>query len=219
MAGGMFDYEAAIAPTKRALFEQLFAHNPSFSSNSSRSSSDDLPTLLEVGIGTGPNLPYLRRSGRDFRILGVDPNEYMRRHLEAAAARVDWPAGRLSWELGDAEALPLGDASVDAAVCTLVLCSVADPPAVVREVRRVLRPGGRLLFIEHTAAPADASPLLRLGQWAFNPLQQLLADGCHLTRDPLPAIEAAGFSSVQARRFSVEGMGLIGPHVAGIATA
>lgn len=63
-----------------------------------------------------------------------------------------------------------------------------------------------------------SAPLLWVGQQLFNPLQRVLADGCHLTRDPLPAIEAAGFSSVDARRLAVEGMGLIAPHVAGIAT-
>ena len=62
-----------------------------------------------------------------------------------------------------------------------------------------------------------SAPLLWLGQQALSPLQQLLADGCRLTRDPLPAIEAAGFAAVDARRMTVEGMGLIAPHVAGIA--
>jgi hypothetical protein len=85
----------------------------------------------------------------------------------------------------------------------------------------------------HNSAPAHAStaraprpcprqqsrPLLRLGQRMLDPLQQFLADGCHLTRDPLPAIQAAGFEGVEASRFQVDGMSLIAPHVAGIARA
>lgn len=160
MSGGMADYELAIAPVKRQLFGQLLGSlraggsagaADACSEAASSASQPSTPTVLDVGIGAGPNLPYYRRSGRNVNIVGVDPNPFMRSHLEASAARA---AQLVTWVQGQAESLPLADGSVDAAVCTLVLCSVSDVAAVVAEVRRVLRPGGQLLFIEHTRAPA-----------------------------------------------------------------
>jgi hypothetical protein len=74
-------------------------------------------------------------------------------------------------------------------------------------------------FITVFVLHLQSRPLLRLGQRVLDPLQQFLADGCHLTRNPLPAIEATGFREVEASRFEVEGMSLIAPHVAGIARA
>lgn len=99
-----------------------------------------------------------------------------------------------------------------------VLCSVSDPEAALGEVARVLRPGtGTFLFLEHTAAGA-ARPLLRLAQRCLDPLQQALADNCHLTRDLTERqLHAHGLSLVHERRFDVPGLGLIAPHVAGLA--
>ena len=99
-----------------------------------------------------------------------------------------------------------------------VLCSVPDVQASVREMRRVLKPGGKLYFLEHVLADST-QPILRAGQFFLTPVQQLLADGCHLNRDPLQSIASAGFADVQSRRFSVPGMGVIAPHVSGVATA
>ena len=84
-------------------------------------------------------------------------------------------------------------------------------------MRRVLKPGGKLLFIEHVYAPAS-KPLLRFAQTVLNPVQQLLAHGCHLNRDPQPLLGPAGLQVVHAERFELEGEGPIAPHVAGIAT-
>lgn len=156
MAHSMVDYEAAVAPLKRQLFAQLLDGLARGAGGGSScrggGGAGDLPAVLEVGIGAGPNMPYLRRNGADIRVLGVDPNPFMRPHAEAAAARCTFPPSRLSLLEGTAEALPLEDGSVDAAICTLVLCSVDDVAAALAEVKRVLRPGGRFLFIEHTVA-------------------------------------------------------------------
>ena len=81
----------------------------------------------------------------------------------------------------------------------------------------MLKPGGRVLFIEHVIAPPDRR-WMRLGQRLLNPLQQLLADGCHLDRNPMPAFQAAGFSELNSKCFDVPGMGPIAPHVSGVAT-
>lgn len=99
-----------------------------------------------------------------------------------------------------------------------VLCSVPDVQKSVREMRRVLKPGGKLYFLEHVAANPE-EPLLRAAQYFLTPVQQLLADGCHLNRDPLQSLTSAGFAKIESRRFKVPGMGIIAPHVSGIATA
>ena len=107
---------------------------------------------------------------------------------------------------------------LDPLLCIQVLCSVQDVSAAVKEALRVLKPGGKLFFLEHVYAPEDRK-LLQFGQKLLNPLQELLADGCHLTRDPLSVVQRSGFQSVEARRFDVPGLGVLGPHVSGIATA
>jgi len=125
--------------------------------------------------------------------------------------------GAVSIITGVAEEIPLEDSSVDAVVGTLVMCSVPDVPLALQEIQRVLKPGGRYLFIEHVAAPAGTMD--RFMQDLLTPLQQLLADGCHLNRDTAARIEAAGFDKVDLIRFSVPELSIIGPHIAGIATA
>ncbi len=91
------------------------------------------------------------------------------------------------------------------------------PPAALSEIRRVLRPGGRLLLLEHVRAPED-KPGVRLAQAVLNPLQRLLADGCNLDRDTLAAVRGAGFDSSELLSFDVGGtLGVLGPHIAGIA--
>lgn len=96
-----------------------------------------------------------------------------------------------------------------------MLCSVPNVQKALAEIKRVLKPGGRLLFIEHVIA---SDKQLRLFQHVLNPLQQASADGCHLDRDTLSSIQSAGFAAVNAKSFVVPGLGLIGPHIAGIAT-
>src|SRR5512143_3688812 len=104
--------------------------------------------VVEIGPGAGANLPYLRS---DVRWIGIEPNPYARPYLERAARE----AG-VAHELreGDAERLPVEAASADAVIGTLVLCSVKDIGAALHEIQRVLKPGGRYVFIEHVAAPA-----------------------------------------------------------------
>lgn len=104
--------------------------------------------------------------------------------------------------------------SVSTAHLLQVLCSVPSVKQALSEVQRVLKPGGKFLFVEHVLAP-DRS--LRVMQHILNPLQQAAADGCHLDRNTLAAIKAAGFASVGADSFVVPNLGLIGPHTAGIA--
>jgi SAM-dependent methyltransferase len=159
-------------------------------------------------------------------IVGVDPNDAMEKYARAAfeAARAKGTANdedaakkknTLRVARGVAEALPLPTSSADAVVCTLTLCSVLDPEAAVAEIRRVLKPGGSFVFVEHVLSD-DAA--LRAQQLALDGLQAKLADGCHLNRQTLRTIQSAGFADFElVERFTLPGFGLISSQVAGIA--
>ncbi|XP_057777230.1 uncharacterized protein LOC130995809 isoform X3 [Salvia miltiorrhiza] len=120
-----------------------------------------------------------------------------------------------SYEAEVAEALPLKDASVDAVVGTLVLCSVKDVDQALQEVRRVLKPGGLYIFVEHVAAKDGT--LLRFVQGILDPLQQTVADGCHLTRHTATNIATAGFADLDVNQAVLSTASLINPHVYGVA--
>ncbi|CAL8470160.1 g9702 [Coccomyxa elongata] len=192
------EYEDLVGPTKKELFSQFIPAD-------ARSLS-----ILDVGAGTLPNAKYFQ----DMAVTAVDPNQEMWPYARASAARHG--VRSLTLVNGVAESLPFADGSFDRAVCTLVLCSVADVGAAVRELHRVLRPGGKLLFLEHVVAGQER-PLLRLSQTLLNPLQRALADGCNLIRDPLKSIRSERFQLEEERYFFIPALGLIGPHVSGIA--
>lgn len=165
-------------------------------------------TVLEIGPGTGVNLEAYPQG---VRWLGLEPNPYLHPGLERALESRGFPGQVL---LGQAEAIPLEAESVDAVVSTLVLCSVADPRRALAEVLRVLRPGGRLLFLEHVAAPRGTP--LRALQDLVVPVWRALGDGCHPNRETLALIREAGFARVEAASFALP-LPLVAPHVAGVA--
>jgi SAM-dependent methyltransferase len=143
--------------------------------------------VLEVGVGSGLNLAFYDPA-RVTRVTGVDPSAALlaRARPRAAAARVPVELVR-----GQGEALPFDAARFDAAVITYTLCSVDDPAAVVAELRRVLRPGAALYFVEHGRAP-DAGP--RRWQARINPLWRRVSGGCTLDRDVTEPLRAEGFA-------------------------
>jgi len=141
---------------------------------------------LELGGGTGLNLPYYP-DDLDELIL-AEPAAPMRKRLEKAVRRRTRPATVLD---APAEGLPLPDASLDTVVSTLVLCTVDRPDVVIDEIRRILRPGGRLLFLEHVRADSA-----RLAAWQdrLEKPWRRFAEGCRCNRATVELIEAAGLT-------------------------
>jgi ubiquinone/menaquinone biosynthesis C-methylase UbiE len=142
--------------------------------------------VLEVGIGTGLNMPFYDRS-RVKLIVGVDPG--LRMHRLARKRSVQ--AGLEIELIGlSAERIPVEDASFDTVVCTYTLCSIPDPMAALKEMRRAMKPGGKLLFSEHGKSP-DANVLK--WQTRLQPYWRQVAGGCMLDRDIPALLEEAGF--------------------------
>lgn len=163
--------------------------------------------VLELGPGTGNNLPHYPQ---DVSWVGVEPNVHMHRRIRARAEAL---RRRVELHLGSAEALPFPAESFDAVVATLVLCSVDDADRVLREVRRVLRPGGRFLFLEHVGAPRSSG--LRLLQELVAPLWSSLGHGCRPDRDTGAALERAGFAVLDCRLVEKAGLSLVVHHLVG----
>jgi ubiquinone/menaquinone biosynthesis C-methylase UbiE len=166
---------------------------------------------LELGSGTGLNLPYYP-DDLDELIL-AEPAAPMRRRLQKAVRRSNRTATILD---AAAERLPVDDGSVDTVVSTLVLCTVDQPVVVLDEIKRVLRPGGRLLFLEHVRA--DSAWLAAWQDRLEKPWQQF-AEGCRCNRATVKLIDAAGFSVQHRSDGTWRAMPpIIRPIVAGSAT-
>lgn len=142
--------------------------------------------VLELGCGGGINLDHYDRS-RITGLAGVDPSPQL---LEAARAKAKERGFDADFRAGFAEQLPFADASFDTVLTTFTLCSVRDPQAVLREMRRVLRPDGSILFLEHGAAP-DPGPAR--WQQRIEPMWKRIAGGCHLTRPVSRSFADQGF--------------------------
>ena len=167
--------------------------------------------VLEIGAGTGANVPYYPD---DARVTFLEPDRHMVRRLRRQISRQGRNA-EIVQQCG--ENLPFADASFDTAVTTLVLCTVRDPDAVVREVRRVLRPGGAYFFFEHVVS-SDSR-----GRWLqnkLNPVWKLVTTGCNLNRDLASSIQNAGFSDLEIEAFELPvGPPVKFPNIVGIARA
>jgi ubiquinone/menaquinone biosynthesis C-methylase UbiE len=170
------------------------------------------PTVVELGAGVGANMRYLPA---DARLIAIEPNPYMHTRLRRAA-RSHGVELEIRSVVG--ERIDLPDASADAVISSLVLCSVRDPDAVLAEVRRVLRPGGRFSFAEHVAAEAGTPTrwtqrtLRRPWAWVFQ--------GCSCERDLASVIRSAGFTSLDLSDYRIHSPFLpFNTHIAGTAIA
>ena len=201
------------------LYRKLFAHGLALGDDAQhriygekkrRLFADLHGTIVEIGPGTGVNLPYLPDG---LRWIGLEPNPHMHSFLREQLAERGIE-GELRTSPAQDTGLPT--ASADVVISTLVLCSVPDLEETLAELRRILKPGGRLLFIEHVAAPRDT--WLYTLQRGVRPVWRRLGDGCHPDRDTGAALEAAGFSSVEYERFDT-GLPVVSPHIMGTAVA
>jgi ubiquinone/menaquinone biosynthesis C-methylase UbiE len=146
--------------------------------------------VLEIAIGTGRNLGHY---SDEVSLTGIEFSPAM---LEIARKRAHELGREIDLRVGDAQALEFPDASFDTVVCTLALCTIPDDRAAVAEARRVLRPDGRFLLLEHVRSP---NPAVRLGQRLLEPLM-LRFEGDHLLREPLEHLRAGGFEVEQLLR-------------------
>ncbi|MDN3645292.1 class I SAM-dependent methyltransferase [Pontixanthobacter aestiaquae] len=146
--------------------------------------------VFEIGCGGGINQQFYN-AGAISRYAGIDPGAKLLEYTKAEAQKKGWKADIRD---GVGEAIPFDDASFDTVVCTYTMCSVQDQAQVVREMRRILKPGGRLLYLEHGRAP-DAS----VAKWQdrIEPIWKPIAGGCHLTRPITTAVRDGGFEVEQ----------------------
>jgi ubiquinone/menaquinone biosynthesis C-methylase UbiE len=168
--------------------------------------------VCEVGAGQGLNFAHYPNTVT--RVLAVEPEPTLRRHALDAAARAPVPVEVFD---GAADALPLDDASCDAVVISLVLCTVPDIADALAEVHRVLRPGGELRFYEHVRS---AHRLIAAAEDLVTPIWSRFAGGCHPNRDSVAAITAAGLDVTSVHRFGFSPQRGVPPtaHVLGYAT-
>lgn len=165
--------------------------------------------MLEIGGGTGANLPHYPP---DVNITFIEPDRHMVKRLRRSIERHRRNADIVR-QVG--ESLPFADASFDTVVTTLVLCMVRDADAVAREARRVLKPGGAFLFYEHVVSNRQVE---RWWQHKLNPVWKCLTTGCNLNRDLIASIHGAGFASVEMDAFDLSvGLPITLPNIVGIA--
>jgi ubiquinone/menaquinone biosynthesis C-methylase UbiE len=164
-----------------------------------RIGEDAAGRVLDLGIGTGLSLPFYPHADE---VVGVDPDPHMLKRARRRAERVAYPVRLVQ---AGAESLPFGDEEFDTAVIVWGLCTFPDPEAAVREVRRVLKPTGHLLFLEHVQSHSPRGARI---QSLLTPLSRSLTGGCHLNRPSVQTIE---------RHFEIERLWKKGTLVQGMA--
>jgi ubiquinone/menaquinone biosynthesis C-methylase UbiE len=191
-------YDRAMAPIERGGLTERRRHLLSRASGH----------VLELGAGTGANLALYPPAVTS--VVALEPDGAMRRHLVDKVDTTSLPV-----EVhGDALPTAFPDATFDTVVTTLVLCTVPDPTVTLAEVRRVLKPDGTFLFLEHVAGTGWVSHLQR----GVEPVWRHLAAGCHVSRDTVRAVEAAGFSIDDLERFRMPNAPrIVRPAVVGVA--
>lgn len=154
--------------------------------------------VVEIGIGSGLNLPHYDAS-KVSRVIGIDPDDALWDKASARAAACDFAIERMGLS---GERLPLDDASADTVVVTYALCTIPDPVAALREMGRILRPGGNILFTEHGRAP---DPGVARWQARIDPVWKRLAGGCHTGRDIPLMFDHAGLKLARIEQMYIPG--------------
>jgi SAM-dependent methyltransferase len=173
--------------------------------------SDVRGDVLDLGAGTGANLPFFPR---DAQLVAAEPDRAMARRLREHARQLQRTVDVVD---ANAESLPFANATFDAVVSTLVLCTVDDQERSIAEIKRVLKPGGLLVFLEHVASD---DPSRYRWQRFFEPVYAPIAGGCHITRRTHEAIARAGFHIENIKHESMrKALPLFRPTVRGVATA
>ena len=171
--------------------------------------------VLEIGAGTGLNLPHYGEAVE--ALVMTEPEEPMARRLRAHATELPHNAPPVEIVAAPAERLPFPDGSFDTVVSTLVLCTVRDLPGALAEIRRLLAPGGRLLFLEHVRAD---DPGLARWQDRLDPLWKRIGHGCRCNRDTAAALEAAGLHAERLDRARLrKAAPIVRPSIEGVAHA
>ncbi|MGW0639640.1 methyltransferase domain-containing protein [Nocardia salmonicida] len=150
-------------------------------------------TVLEVGFGSGNNIGFYPAAVK--RVAGVEPAQTAWNIGAERVAASSIPIERAGL---DGQSLPFPDAGFDTALSTFTLCTIPDVATALAEIRRVLRPGGTLHFVEHGLAPEES---VQIWQHRLDPIQQKIAGGCHLNRDIVGLIIDAGFEITELDRF------------------
>lgn len=166
--------------------------------------------VLEIGIGTGLNLAHYDKE-RVQSLTGLDPALDINHLARKRAQRVGLTVELLGLE---AESIPMADASFDAVVMTFALCTIKEPQRALQEMRRVLKPGGQLLFCEHGVAP---DPGVRRWQDRLTPLWAALGGGCQLNRDIPGLLREAGFQLPSLQTMYLPGLRVANYHYWGVA--
>ena len=165
-------------------------------------------SVLEIGAGTGANFDYYPEA---LDLWMLEPSPYMRNYLHEKAKEAEQDVHIIS---GYAEEIPAPDNRFDAVVTTLVLCTVNDVERSLKEIFRVLKPGGKFHFIEHVAASKKS--WLRTLQNGIEPLWKVMADGCHPNRETGEMIRESQFRDIEIERTRLR-LPIVGPHIIGSA--
>ena len=164
--------------------------------------------VLEIGPGAGANLAYYPN---EIDWIGVEPNPYMYPYLEGEAKQQGFSQIKLLQ--GTAEDLPVENNSIDSVVSTHVLCSVNDLDRSLQEIKRILKPGGNFIFIEHVAG--ECSTWTRRVQDGIEPIWKILFDNCHPNRETWKSLANSDWEIVSYQQFQLS-FPIVSPHIAGI---